>query len=554
MIEIYIHLLLASIFLICSGYFFNLGEEIENKISFYTQKIIFGIIFISFIALTLHFFIPLSPVNNSSVFLIILILSMCKKKIKNNILNAQILLSALLVSLISFFLIYKSNVYQPDAGLYHLPYTGLINSEKINFGVTNIHHRFGFVSIIQYTGAIFNNFLFLENGITIPLAIIASAIILNFYSHIISYFKEKNISNAHFIYLFCITIFISLKMSSYDDYGNDAPGHFLLFFLISEVLKKKFFEINFNKLLILSIFIFLNKISFILVLIFPLIWIFLYRKLSTNITTLIGILFLLLWLLKNIIVSGCAIYPIKITCISGLKWSTINNQTINTENAHIEIEAWAKGYPDQKKYNQQEFIKKFNWVKTWTKKHLIYILYKISYFIAVLICLYIVLRKNNNVRQQYLMATLNYILLFSIISFLLWFTQAPVYRFGYSSIIIIITIIYIKMMKKYFVYNFQNIKYLNIILFISILLLFGKQLPRIFKTMDGIENKGWPNIYSNHKFKKNNLQDLTFHISSNCSYTKIWCTYYPELEKKIQITNQYTYRIFSNTIEKQNKY
>ena len=74
---------------------------------------------------------------------------------------------------------------------------------------------------------------------------------------------------------------------------------------------------------------------------------------------IIGIFFLLLWLLKNIIVSGCAIYPIKITCISGIKWSTINNQTINTENAHIEIEAWSKGYPDQKEYNQRDFIKEF---------------------------------------------------------------------------------------------------------------------------------------------------------------------------------------------------
>jgi len=546
MIEIYIHLLLASIFLICSGHFFNLGEEIENKISFYTQKIIFGIIFISFIALTLHFFIPLSPVNNSLIFLIILILSICKRKIRNKILNTQILLSTLLVSLISIFLIYKSNVYQPDAGLYHLPYTGIINSEKINFGIANIHHRFGFVTIIQYTGAIFNNYLFSENGITIPLAIIASAIILNFYSHIINYLKEKNISNIHFMYLFCVTIFISLKMSRYDDYGNDAPGHFLFFFLISEILKKKFFEINFNKLLILSIFIFLNKISFILVLIFPVIWIFLYRKLNTNITMIIGIFFLLLWLLKNIIVSGCAIYPIKITCISGLKWSTTNNQIINTENAHIETEAWSKGYPDQKEYNQTEFIKKFNWVKTWFKKHLIYILYKVLPFICVLIFLYIFLRKNNNIFQQYSTAKLNYILLFSIINFLLWFTKAPVYRLGYSSIVIIISIIYIKMIKKYFVYNFQNVKYLNIVLFISILLLIGKQLPRIFKAKDGIMNKGWPNIYSNYEYKKANLQDLTFHISPNCSYTKIWCTYYPDLEKKIQITNQYTYRMFFN--------
>ena len=550
MIEIYIHLLLASIFLVCFGYFFNLGEEIENKISFYTQKIIFGIIFISFIALTLHFFIPLSPANNSLVFLIILALSICKKKIRNNIFNTQILLPTLTVSLISFFLIYKSNVYQPDAGLYHLPYTGLINSEKINFGVANIHHRFGYVTIIQYTAAIFNNYLFLENGITIPLAIIAGAITINFYSHIISYLKEKNITNIHFIYLFCTTIFISLKMSRYDDYGNDAPGHFLFFFLISEILKKKFFEVNFNKLLILSIFIFLNKISFILVLIFPLTWIFLYKKLNTNITTVIGIFFLLLWLLKNIFVSGCAIYPIKITCIPGLKWSTINNQTMNTENAHIEIEAWAKGYPDQKVYNQQEFIKEFNWVKTWSKKHLIYILYKILPFICVLICLCIISRKNNNVNQKHSKVALNYILIFSIISFLLWFAQAPVYRFGYSSIIVIIIIIYIKIMKKYSFNNFQNIKHLNIILFISVLLLIGKQLPRIFKTNESIEKKGWPNIYSNHEYKKANLQDLTFHISTNCSYTKTWCTYYPDLEKKIQMTNQYAYRIFFNIVEK----
>jgi hypothetical protein len=171
-------------------------------------------------------------------------------------------------------------------------------------------------------------------------------------------------------------------------------------------------------------------------------------------------------------------------------------------------------------------------------------------FICVLICLYIISRKNSNVNQQHSKVALNYILIFSIISFLLWFAQAPVYRFGYSSIIVIIIIIYIKITKKYSFNNFQNIKYLNIILFISILLLIGKQLPRIFKANDSIENKGWPNIYSNHEYKKANLQDLTIHISTNCSYTKTWCTYYPDLEKKIQMTNQYAYRIFSNIVEK----
>jgi hypothetical protein len=278
-------------------------------------------------------------------------------------------------------------------------------------------------------------------------------------------------------------------MSGYSDYGNDAPGHFLFFFLISEILKRNFVEINFNKLLILSIFIFLNKISFILVLIFPLTWIFLYKKININTTTVLSGFFLLLWLLKNILVSGCAVYPIKITCVSALKWSTTNNQSINTENARIETEAWAKGYPDQKVYDQKEFIKEFNWIKTWAKKHLVYIFYKILPFVCVLACLYIILRKNSKNVKKYSTQKLNYILIFSIISLLIWFTQAPVYRFGYSSIVIIIIMIYIKIIKKFFADNFQNIKYLNIVLFISILFFFGKQLPRILKIEDNVKNK-----------------------------------------------------------------
>jgi hypothetical protein len=149
---------------------------------------------------------------------------------------------------------------------------------------------------------------------------------------------------------------MSIKMNDYSNYGNDAPGHFIFFFLISEILKEKFIEIDLNKLLILSVFIFLNKISFILILIIPLTWIFLYKKININIVTIISFFFLLLWLVKNILISGCIIYPLENTCSAKLKWSTINNQTINTKEAYIEIESWSKGYTDQKKYTQEKFI------------------------------------------------------------------------------------------------------------------------------------------------------------------------------------------------------
>jgi hypothetical protein len=548
MLEILLISLLSSFFLICSGHILNLKDKTISGFEFYSKQIIYGLIFISFIALVLNFFTPLSKLTNSLVFIIILIISLINKKIRKSITNKSMLSVIIVISSISFLLLYKSKIYQPDAGMYHLPYTGLINSEKINIGIANIHHRFGFVTIIQYTSAIFNNYLFLENGITLPLAILASAVIINFYSHIIIYFKEKKISNIHFIYLLCVIIFMSIKMSDYSNYGNDAPGHFIFFFLISEILKEKFIEIDLNKLLILSVFIFLNKISFILILIIPLTWIFLYKKININIVTIISFFFLLLWLVKNILISGCIIYPLEDTCSAKLKWSTNNNQTINTKEAYIEIESWSKGYPDQKKYTQEKFIEKFNWLKTWSNKHFLYILNKLFPLICILIFIYLFLRKNNKAsnKLKYPTQKLYFIFFFSFVSLLLWFLKAPLYRFGYSSIILFITVIYIQIIKNYFFCTKKNIKFFKIIFLSTFVFLIVKQLPRLVNVEENLLNKGWPNIYTENKYKEFNLGNVLIYNSINCGYTKILCTYYADLENKIEVTEVFNYRIISN--------
>ena len=63
-------------------------------------------------------------------------------------------------------------------------------------------------------------------------------------------------------------------MNIYGEYGNDAPAHFLFFFLISEIIKlienkeSHFKENNF----ILSIFITLNKITMGFAIFIPLIF------------------------------------------------------------------------------------------------------------------------------------------------------------------------------------------------------------------------------------------------------------------------------------------
>ena len=127
-------------------------------------------------------------------------------------------------------------MYRPDAGLYHLPYINLLNEEKIIIGVSNLHFRFGHISIIQYLSAFTNNFIFNVNGIVFAGALIASSVIINFLSHLYVNIK-KNKFDFHFLFIFSISIFIFYKMNRFSEYGNDAPAHFLMFLMVSEIIK-----------------------------------------------------------------------------------------------------------------------------------------------------------------------------------------------------------------------------------------------------------------------------------------------------------------------------
>lgn len=48
-------------------------------------------------------------------------------------------------------------------------------------------------------------------------------------------------------------------MTRYSSFGNDAIAHLAYFYLISCILKNNLKEININKILLISVFIFLNK-------------------------------------------------------------------------------------------------------------------------------------------------------------------------------------------------------------------------------------------------------------------------------------------------------
>ena len=175
---VFIFCLLTSLYFCSIGI---LGNKFIYKIKGLNNVLeycILGIFSISFLALFLNFFVSLNVYLNSIIFIIsITYLFLLEKN-----LQIKILKYCFIISLISFLTIILDHTNRPDSGLYHLPYTSLLNENKLIIGSANLNERFGIISIIQYLSAINFNFLFSENGILIPLVIIyALSLIFFFY-------------------------------------------------------------------------------------------------------------------------------------------------------------------------------------------------------------------------------------------------------------------------------------------------------------------------------------------------------------------------------------
>ena len=497
--DIIIFSFLTNFIYYCTGSIFLSNKKNDNNKIFYLY--FFGIIFVSFISLFLNFFIPLSPKINLIVYILIILIYLAKNKFHIKFYHFKFLI---LSTLITFFLLAYSDLNRPDAGLYHLPYISVLNENKIILGLSNLHFRFGHVSILQYIAAINYNSLFTINSINIPLASIVSFFFLYFFLDIWSTKKNNNLIDLSKIFSLFVFIYFIFKISRYSSFGNDAVGHLSFFYLISYVLKNKIHKLNLNKILLISVFTFLNKSTLGLVFFFPLtVYIFQnnfkFRHALINFFSL-PIFFLVLWLIKNILVSGCLIYPIKSMCLESLSWTDIKK----IEQVNLESEAWSKAWPDREKKNLSmiEFNKDFNWYNAWSKKHFKYILKILIPYIIILILVtfYLLTQKKyeNLNRDKDLNIRLSICYIICLLGTLTFFLIFPLFRYGYSYLIssIIITFMLILKINKVVYTKFNIFKFIMIT---CLIIFFGKNSMKIFVNT----NKNiWPNIYS---FDENNL-------------------------------------------------
>ncbi len=480
----------TNLYILLYGKIFSKYIIKDEEISVY-EKAIFGTLFVSFLALIINFFFPLSEVVNSIIFIIPFFFL-----IKRGFFVKNDLFFIFLSSLITYFIIIFDTINRPDAGLYHLPYTQILNEHKIILGLSNLHDRFGHISIIQYLNAINYNFVTGLNGILIPLSSLMVFIFLYFINEIYNFIKKDDKLNFNHLFCLFIVIFICYKINRYSNFGNDATAHLLFFYLISIFLKSKDSFNHLNRMTLISTYIFLSKIFLIFSFVFPfLIYIFSKKK-QNKIFFSFSTFFILFWFLKNILISGCLIFPLKQTCFENLDW--FNN--LQVERQSVLGEAWSKGWPDRidTKISQKEFIKEFNWVKTWYSKHFIFI-YKIflPYICFLILILLLINFKKLNKSRNLSIDNQNKIkiysaLIISLFGTLIFFLKFPLYRFGYSYVVSSLSLISCLMILNY---NLVFVK--KIFSYVLIFSLSVFCIKQTFKITKNYSSRSLvPNIYS----------------------------------------------------------
>lgn len=477
---------------------------------------LFGYLILYFISSTINFFSNLNIYLITIIYLIgvlFFIINLIFKKLDK---KSLIIFFSILLLFSPLGIIAEPN---EDFFFYYQPYINYITSSKIIFGVVNINNTLAFSTNSLYDIIVlFKINQFFENSLSIP--------ILIFYILFLTYLIENLFKKINIFYF--VVLFLSIvSFSKLRDFGTMLPPQLLmiLIFCITYSLYTKQEEKSFlDKIIVLLVLAIILRFNSIIIT--PLIFLILitnYRyvfKFILKSKRLVFFTFLVLsfFVTKNIINSGCIVYPVSILCISDLNWSS--NIKVTTQK-YNKLKSDSKGWPFYAKevfniedkfvwqnlekenfysYNIYSKTSPFFWGKYWLMdpnyKKIVNL-----FLLSLFVYLFLSISKNGKIEKEKI-NNVNFIYLLATITLIstLWFLLSPQMRYGgYFCFIIffslIISFLNEKFVKKNHIFNFilliiVAISYMNI-----------KNLNRI--SNDFLNKKflnfPWPNTYILHQ-------------------------------------------------------
>ena len=437
MLLTYFNLIIISLTIFGYSVFKQKLFDISSKLK--DEDFIFGLILISFLSLLTNFFLPLKLVSFFIILfgIVLFIWSFFKGKFAIN-------LKSYFIILFLFCFFTHNNSLNYDSPFYHLQIIKWMSEYKVSFGLINLEPRYAMPSIWHQFIALFNYNIFQFNPVYL-VSLIAFSILLN---KVVNEQKFEKKSNFFLLFVNCFLIFFALIHPFKDGIifnhlgspESDIIGivffSFSFYFFLKILDNKKI--IDFYYLLFFIFYAILIKISYaylILLLILPLV-IFKQEILANKKIFIVAIIFTIFWFIRNLIISGCLIFPISITCID-LSWSNIND----VEYFFNEAKSWSRS--TRLRINAANFnytIHSFDWFIPWFKDYFMNTsILKILSLSFVLSFIFVVFGfLFNKIKIKSLINKYNFIILIFVIFGIYTWMQAPEVRYGHGLIILLI--------------------------------------------------------------------------------------------------------------------
>jgi len=516
----------------------------KDKISLdFGQLGLFGIFPLIIISYLTSFFTPHNIVHNLIVLLFGIFSFIFLDKNSTKKFQLKILF-LIIIFTFTFFIISKNH---DDFPYYHLPYALFLSENKIAFGLGLLNYGFRHHSSILFLNSL--TFLpwvkyFLFN---LPNYLILIFINLSLFNFLTKNLKKKNIV---FILSLIFILLINFKFTRLSEYGTDIAGQIILFVIVLNFInilnyKNKIENVYFNIFLLLIIFSF--KVYFLLY--FILVPLILYEikinpfKQKKNLKAIFFyFLFSLLFIVHNLINTGCVIYPVEFTCLGDKYFWTLSIEEV--DRMGLWLESWSKAGagPNYKIENLNEYVKGLNWISNWYEK---YFLGKFTDFIflVLLINLLIYLNYNKFIYFNNNFKKIKRVLFITLtIALVFWFLEHPSLRYGgYLPFTISITLISLlfysdKYLKK------KILNKTKVFILIAIFIFNFKNLIRITEEFDRKDQYRFTN-FPFYKVIKKDFESLYYEnkIYLNITNGYCWATLTPcsNTEYKLKSINNY---------------
>ena len=488
-----------------------------------------GIFFLILYSYATHFFISHGYLHNI-VFISIGLLSIYYFRSKILTKRNSIFLFSIFSIIFLAFIIFKTH---DDFGYYHFPYNYYLNKFSMIIGIGPINHGFKTPSSIFYLNSLFYlpylDYYLYHMGAILVLGF-ANIILI---SNIKKCLDKKDNNQFFFLNLFTF-IFINIFFYRIAEHGTDRSAQILIFLLFIYVLSLRGHYENFDnilpKLIVLLSIIVSLKSFYILYFIFIIPFIYyiikdgkahLIYKIFKNPILYFSILMGICVILVYFFNTGCLLYPVQQTCISGIEWG-IPKSEVSALNTHYQWWSKAGGAPGYSHEIEKDlYIQNFNWLSNWIDRYFFNKVWEFLLglsFVSILLVM-IFKSKKKNLKNKYFNKNLFYYLL---IIFLLveWFYNHPSLRYGGYAIFALIIFIPL----SYFLSNYEipkKFRFKTIILFLFVASIFiGRNIDRIIYEQDFYQANFKQNMFfftdKKHFRIDNKLKDL-LKIYNDCN-------------------------------------